>query len=82
MVVKSEVLLQKISKGKEQKQSNDVPIDWEHQFANAHVKSSPGDNMETSITKLQGQHSPMQLESFRYRAPHSICGSRTSSISH
>ena len=71
MVVKSEVLLQKISKGKEQKQSNDVPIDWEHQFANAHVKSSPGDNMETSITKLQDQHGQVKLNPLRHRTQHS-----------
>ena len=58
-------------KRNEQEKSDNVAVDWENKFANAHVKGSSWDNMEAGIAKLQGQHGRMQLKPFGDGAPHS-----------
>jgi len=67
----SNQLFQEVGKRKEQEKSNNVAVDWENKFANAHVKGSSGDHMEAGVAKLQGQHGRMQLNPFRNGAPHS-----------
>lgn len=74
------LLFQEVSKRKEKKQGNDVPINRKHKFADTHIKSSSRDNMETSVTELQGQHGRVQLKSLRNKTPWSP--RRASHVSH
>ena len=69
-------LFKKISKRQEEKKSENVAVDGIDNLADAHVKGSSGDYMETGIPKLQGQHGHVQLEPFGDRTTHYFNSSR------
>lgn len=69
-----DLLFEEIGKRQEEKESKNVSVDRENNLANAHVKGSSGNHMETSIAKLQGQHGYVELKPFRDRTPHSSGG--------
>ena len=48
------LLFKEISKGKEEEQSDDVSVDREDEFTNAHIEGSSRDDMKAGIAELQG----------------------------
>lgn len=62
------ILFKKIGKGQEEDEGKNVPVNREHNLADPHVKCSPGNDMETGIAELQGQHGQVQLHLLRNRA--------------
>ena len=59
------LLFDEICKGKEEEQSDDISVNREDEFTNAHVEGSSRDDMETGIAELQGQHGAMELKFLR-----------------
>lgn len=60
-----ELLFKKVGEGEEKNEGKNVPINWEHNLADAHVEGKAWDHMKTCIPKLEGQHGYVKLPFLR-----------------